>query len=77
MSNSATVQLEVTKDYLVGCKCGEVSNKFLTEAAEIVKALEILAKLWNKQVRNKKKRQFESEVQEKVQQNLKQEVEAN
>ena len=43
--NSATSQLQVTKNYLVGCRCDQGFQQVLTDATEIAKELEILLKL--------------------------------
>ena len=40
--NSATRQLQVTKNYLVDCRCDDGFQEILTDVSEIAKELEIL-----------------------------------
>ncbi|XP_013786283.1 zinc finger MYM-type protein 1-like, partial [Limulus polyphemus] len=71
--NSAIRQLQVTKNYVVDCRCDEGFQQVLTDATEIAKELEILPNFETEQVRNRrKKRQFEYEAQEEAPQDPKQ-----
>ena len=47
---SATSQLQVTKNYLVGIRCDEGLQQVLTDTTEIAKELEILPHFETKQV---------------------------
>ena len=53
--NSATGQLQMTKNYLVGCRCDEGFPQVLTDATEIAKELDIVQNIETEQVKKKKK----------------------
>lgn len=71
--NSAISQLQVTKNYLVGCRCDEGFQQVLIDATEIAKELEILPNFETEEVRKRRNKQlFEYEAQEEVPQDPKQ-----
>ncbi|KAJ7327200.1 hypothetical protein JRQ81_016959, partial [Phrynocephalus forsythii] len=76
--SSKTSQLQVTKDYLVGCRCDAGFQQFLMDATEITKELEILPHFETEQVRKRKaKKLFEYEAQEEAPYDPKQKIKIN
>ncbi|XP_015270496.1 PREDICTED: uncharacterized protein LOC107113656 [Gekko japonicus] len=75
--NFATSQLQVTKNYLVGCRCDEAFEQVLVAATKIAKQLEMLPNFETEQRQRRKKKQFESEAPEEAPQDPKQQFKAN
>ena len=64
--NTATSQLQVTKNYLAGCRCDDF-QQVLTDATEIAKELDILPNFETEQVRKRRKKwQFVYKAQEEA-----------
>ncbi|XP_053561123.1 zinc finger MYM-type protein 1-like [Bombina bombina] len=72
--NSATRQLQVTKNYLITCRCDKGFQQVLTDATEIANEIQIVPNFETEdQVRNRrKKRQFDYEAREEAPQDPKQ-----
>ncbi|XP_053571800.1 uncharacterized protein LOC128661586 [Bombina bombina] len=71
--NSATRQLQVTKNYLITCRCDKGFQQVLTDATEIGNEIQIVPNFETEdQVRNRrKKRQFDYEAREEAPQDPK------
>ncbi|XP_053106039.1 uncharacterized protein LOC128324907 [Hemicordylus capensis] len=71
--SSATSQLQVTKNYLVGCRCDDGFEQVLIDASVIAKELEILPNFETEQFRQRrKKKQFGYEAPDEAPQDPKQ-----
>ncbi|XP_053575202.1 uncharacterized protein LOC128664396 [Bombina bombina] len=72
--NSATRQLQVTKNYLITCRCDKGFQQVLTDATEIANEIQIVPNFETEdQVRNRRKKlQFEYEAREEAPQDPKQ-----
>ncbi|XP_053556217.1 uncharacterized protein LOC128647456 [Bombina bombina] len=72
--NSATRQLQVTKNYLITCRCDKGFQQVLTDATEIANEIQIVPNFETEdQVRKRrKKRQFDYEAREEAPQDPKQ-----
>ncbi|XP_053120645.1 zinc finger MYM-type protein 1-like [Hemicordylus capensis] len=71
--SSATSQLQVTKNYLVGCRCDDGFEQVLIDASVTAKELEILPNFETEQFRQRrKKKQFGYEAPDEAPQDAKQ-----
>ncbi|XP_053575281.1 zinc finger MYM-type protein 1-like [Bombina bombina] len=72
--NSATRQLQVTKNYLITCRCDKGFQQVLTDATEIANEIQIVPNFETEdQVRNRRKKwQFDYEAREEAPQDPKQ-----